>query len=72
MRPRLSEREQAPALHIGANPQSPAHFGVRRLAAALSSSELATTNERRLLPDCPLSPAEWLMAGNRESFSPRS
>jgi hypothetical protein len=49
MRPRLSEREQAPALHSGANPQSPAHFGVRRLAAALSPRELAVTSERRSL-----------------------
>jgi hypothetical protein len=52
MRPRLSEREQAPALHSGTNPQSPAHFGVRRLATALSPRELAATSERRSLPDC--------------------
>jgi hypothetical protein len=49
MQPRLSEREQAPALHSGSNPQSPAHFGVRRLAAALSPRELAVTSERRSL-----------------------
>jgi hypothetical protein len=52
LRPRLSEREQAPALHSGANPQSPAHFGVRRLATALSPGDLAATSERRSLPDC--------------------
>jgi hypothetical protein len=58
MRPRLSEREQAPALHSGANPQSPAHFGVRRLAAALSPRALAATSEQRSLPYCALSPPE--------------
>jgi hypothetical protein len=68
MRPRLSEREQAPALHSGTNPQSPAHFGVRRLATALSPRELAATSERRSLPDCALSPPEWLMAGIGKSF----
>jgi hypothetical protein len=44
MRPRLSEREQAPAFHSGANSQSRARFGVRRLATALSPRELAGTS----------------------------
>jgi hypothetical protein len=51
MRPKLSKWEQAPALHSGANPRSRAHFGVRRLDAALSPGELAATSERRSLPD---------------------
>jgi hypothetical protein len=50
MRPKLSKRDQAPALHSGANPRSRAHFGVRRLDAALSPRELAATSERRSLP----------------------
>jgi hypothetical protein len=49
MRSRLSERQQAPALHSGASPQSPAHFGVRRLATALSPRELTATSERSSL-----------------------
>jgi hypothetical protein len=72
MRRRLSEREQAPALQSGAGPRSPAHFGVRRLAAALSPRELAVTRERRSLPDLALSPPEWLMPENMTLFASRS
>ena len=45
MRPRLSEREQAPALQSAVGPRSPAHFGVRQLAAAFSLRELPGTSE---------------------------
>ena len=58
MRPGLSEREQAPALHSAANSQSPAHFGLRRLDAALAPRELAATSERRSLLDCALSSSD--------------
>jgi hypothetical protein len=72
MRPRISEREQAPALQSAVGPRSPAHFGVRRLAAAFSLRELPGTRERRSLPDFALSPPEWLMAENRTLFTSRS
>jgi hypothetical protein len=72
MRPRLSEREQAPALHSGANSQSPAHFGVRRLATALSPRELAATSKRGSLPDCAKCPPRRLKARSGRLFSSRS